>query len=71
MMQDIYDPLTEYLNLFRDRFADVARQTFAQLAQEAHIDLEANRTTCQQLYDTQENLGLQSRTSPGGASSAS
>lgn len=56
MMQDIYDPLTEYLNLFRDRFADVAHETFAQLAQEAHIDLEANRATCQQLYDTQENL---------------
>ena len=32
MMQDIYDPLTEYLNVFRGRFADVARQTFAQLA---------------------------------------
>ena len=39
MMQDIYDPLTEYLNLFRDRFADVAHETFAQLAQEAQVDL--------------------------------
>lgn len=56
MIQDIYDPLTEYVNVFRDRFKDVAEATFAQLALEAQVDVEANRETCRQLYATEESL---------------
>lgn len=50
MVQDIYDPLTAYTDVFRDRFKDVARSTFAALAQEARVDVEANRETCRKLY---------------------
>ncbi|MBF1066221.1 MAG: hypothetical protein HXL28_05625 [Prevotellaceae bacterium] len=56
MVQDIYDPLTEYIEVFRDRFKDVAHETFAQLAKEAQVDVEANRETCRQLYATEESL---------------
>lgn len=54
MVQDIYDPLTEYVNVFRDRFKDVAKETFAQLAEEAKVDVDANHATCQQIYNTEE-----------------
>ncbi len=56
MVQDIYDPLTEYINVFRDRFRQVAGETFAHLAKEAKVDVEANRATCRQLYATEEAL---------------
>lgn len=56
MVQDIYDPLTEYVNVYRDRFKTVAEETFAQLAEEARIDVEANRETCRQLYVTEKNI---------------
>lgn len=56
MLKDIYDPLTEYVNVFRDRFKDVAEATFAELAEEAQVDIEANQETCRQLYATDEIL---------------
>ena len=56
MVQDIYDPLTEYVNVFRNRFRDVAHSTFAELAKEAQVDVEANRETCRQLYSLEENV---------------
>lgn len=54
MIQDIYDPLSEYINVFHDRFKNVAEETFAQLAEEAKVNVEANRETCQQIYLNQE-----------------
>ena len=56
MIEDIYDPLDEYANVFRDKFAAVAKDTFAQLAAEAHVDVQANRDTCRQLYATEAQL---------------
>ncbi len=56
MVQDIYDPLTEYINVFRDRFKDVAKETFAALAKEANVDVEANRKTCRSIYAAQNEL---------------
>lgn len=56
MLKDVYDPLTEYVNVFHKRFRDVARKTFAELAEEAHVDVEANRATCSQLYETEDYL---------------
>lgn len=46
MAQDILDPLEEYKNVYRDRFAKVAAETFDALAAEANVDEEANRDTC-------------------------
>lgn len=56
MLKDIYDPLTEYVNVFRDRFKEVAEATFAELAEEAQVDIEANHETCRQLYATDDLL---------------
>ncbi len=56
MLKDIYDPLTEYVNVFRDRFRNVAESTFAELAEEARVDTAANRETCRQLYKMQNML---------------
>lgn len=64
MVQDIYDPLTEYVNVFRNRFKDVARTTFAELAKEARVDVEANRETCRLLYAA-ENVAAEARTRVG------
>ena len=59
-IHDIYDPLDEYATVFRDKFKQIAQDTFEQLAREANIDVEANQQTCQALYKTQNNkLSLQ------------
>ena len=39
MTDDIYDPLDEYVNTFQPRFEHVAKDTFAQLAKEAQVDV--------------------------------
>lgn len=49
MVKDVYDPLTEYVNVFRDRFKSIAQDTFAKLEAEAHVDVEANRETCRRI----------------------
>lgn len=56
MQNDIYDPLSEYVNVFRDRFREVAEATFAELADEAKVDVVANRETCRRLYETESRL---------------
>ena len=56
MTNDIYDPLDEYVNTFRPKFEKVVRDTFAQLAQEAQVDVKANQETCSRLYDTEDEL---------------
>ena len=45
MTDDIYDPLDEYVNTFQPRFEQEAKDTFAQLAKEAQVDVDANRQT--------------------------
>ena len=57
MTDDIYDPLDEYINTFQPRFEQVAKDTFAQLAKEAQVDVDANRQTCRLLYDAEKSLG--------------
>lgn len=56
MTKDIYDPLSEYVNVFRQRFKDVAEKTFTQLATESQVDITANRETCKQLYTSERAL---------------
>ena len=41
-MDDVYDPLDEYANVFRDKFEQVAKDTFAQSAEETQVDVKAN-----------------------------
>ena len=61
MLKDIYEPLTEYINVFRERFKKVAEETFAELAAEAQVDIEANRETCRQLYKSQADHNVQNQ----------
>ena len=56
MLNDINDPLTAYVNVFRDRFKNVAENSFAELATEAKVDIEANHETCKQIYATEDSL---------------
>lgn len=56
MVEDIYDPLDEYVNTFAPRFRQVAKDTFAQHSKEAGVDINANRQTCKQLYKAQGDL---------------
>lgn len=59
MADDILDPLEEYKSVYAPRFREVCRHTFNELAAEADIDTQANKTTCTHLYEkeqTQNNL---------------
>lgn len=56
MVQDIYDPLDEYVNVFAGRFREVAERTFAQLAKEGRVNVMNNRATCKQIYDLEAKL---------------
>lgn len=56
MVQDIYDPLTEYVNVFAGRFREVAERTFTQLAKEGRVDVKANRETCKRLYHVEAQI---------------
>ncbi|MCM1140560.1 MAG: hypothetical protein NC453_18475 [Muribaculum sp.] len=56
MVEDIYNPHDEYVNVFMPRFKEVATETFAELADEAQIDIETNRQTCTKIYDTEKIL---------------
>lgn len=56
MLKDIYDPLTEYDTVFRDRFKEVAKTTFAELAEEANVDVETNRQTCKRIYEKEREI---------------
>ncbi len=56
MIQDIYNPLSEYRDVFSVRFKDIAENTFAELAAEAKIDVNANKETCRQIYSDEKNL---------------
>lgn len=64
MVSDIYAPLDEYTNTFEPRFREVSKQTFADIAREAAIDVVSNRDTCTKIYETEDNLrALKSRLS--------
>lgn len=56
MQKDIYDPLKEYVNVYRDKFKEVAEKTFAELAAEAQVDVGKNRETCRRIYSEEYSL---------------
>lgn len=56
MQKDIYDPLTEYVNVYRNKFKEVAEKTFAELAAEAQVDVGKNRETCRRIYSEENSL---------------
>lgn len=56
MVEDIYDPLEEYKNVFEPRFKEVCEQTLKEMADEVNIDLAANRETCSNIYSTEKDL---------------
>lgn len=56
MQKDIYDPLKEYVNVYCDKFKEVAEKTFAELAAEAQVDVGKNRETCRRIYSEEYSL---------------
>lgn len=56
MVQDIYEPLNEYVHTYKDRFKQIAERTFSQLATEAGVDVAANRATCRKIYDSESEV---------------
>lgn len=56
MQKDIYDPLKEYVNVYRNKFKEVAEKTFAELAAEAQVDVGKNRETCRRIYSEENSL---------------
>ena len=56
MQKDIYDPLKEYVNVYRDKFKEVAEKTFAELAAEAQVDVGKNSETCRRIYSEENSL---------------
>ena len=56
MVEDIYDPLDDYVSIYRDKFSQVAESTFAEMAEEAKVDVEANKATCKKLYAAEREL---------------
>ena len=56
MVEDIYDPLNEYISTFKEKFKKVSDETFNALAEEAQVDVEANRETCRQIYAGEKKL---------------
>ena len=56
MMTDIHEPLNEYIKIYKDKFKQVAEETFASLASEAGVNVEENRKTCKKLYESQNVL---------------
>ena len=58
MIENINDPLTEYADVFKERFKEVSENTFAELAEEANIDVEANRKICSEISDNENTLSL-------------
>ena len=64
MIQEIHDPLSEYVNVFRERFSSIALKTFDDLSAEANVDVDANRKTCRAIYAAQQEMsGIESRIS--------
>lgn len=55
-MENVFDPLTAYKEEYRDRFREVVQTTFAELSDEAKVDVEANRETCRKIYATEATL---------------
>ena len=65
MMNDIYDPLTEYTTVFRERFKNIAQTTFAELANEANVDVVANQETCKKIYELEAKASSNSSSITG------
>ena len=56
MVQDIYEPLNEYIHTYKARFKQIAEETFSQLASEAGVDVKSNRATCSKIYESESEL---------------
>ena len=53
-MQDIYKPLEEYDEVYRDKFKEVCEATFQELADASGVNIDANRQLCQEINSLNE-----------------
>ncbi len=64
MIQDIYEPLARYRDEFREKFSQLASQTFEELVAKAGIDAEANAATVRKIAELASRIAkLQSQIS--------
>ena len=45
MIEDVYNPVQKFRSEFRDKFKEVAEQTFEDLLKHSGLDVEANKET--------------------------
>ena len=48
-IEDVYEPLQQYTNVFKSRFEEVCEATFKELASASQVDVEANRALCAEI----------------------
>jgi hypothetical protein len=60
MIEDVFEPLAEYRDRFREAFAQNAKAMFERLVGESGVDTEANAATMRELYKLEkEKSGLE------------
>ena len=67
MIEDVFEPLAEYRDRFREAFAQNAKAMFERLVGESGVDTEANAATMRELYKLEkEKSGLENSFCTGG-----
>lgn len=56
MIEDVYEPLARYRDEFREKFAQLTREKFADLVAASGIDVEANRRQCREIAGLETKL---------------
>ncbi|MCF0176759.1 MAG: hypothetical protein HUJ94_07965 [Bacteroidales bacterium] len=56
MEEEIYNPLKEYDEVYRDKFMEVSDETFHELAVASGVDVEANRQLCKEIDELNAKL---------------
>ncbi len=61
MIEDVYEPLKEYRDSFREKFAEFAREKFRELCEKSGVDIEANRKLVAEIKDLESEESAESR----------
>ena len=51
MIEDVYNPVQKFRSEFRDKFKEVAEQTFEDLLKHSGLDVEANKEIVNKIND--------------------
>lgn len=56
MTEEIYDPTSEYVNVFKESFSEECKKTFDKIAKESNVDVVSNRKLCKEIYKAKKEL---------------